>query len=252
MQVHYINHEQFQKGDTKLAANYARILMKENPVLKIVTFLVYTQHHYEPFLGEMGFTPRDYKNHGYVRNNVRLQIHTVKTYNPGYLFAGHQASEILITVGVPPREFIQFEDRGNIAHCIIVPWTLEENREFLSIYEAEDIESGEKYPIPQAAEDRIVNAIGWLKWTSYPNEGYHHPNDEMRLHQMANALKKYQVPVDYASVVYCCMHNGLNTSAARKTAETFIRAQNRLFAVDRDTNYPFLKTMMEEKHDDIK
>ena len=240
MQVHYINHEQFQKGDTRLAANYAKNLIKANPVLNIVTFLVYTQAQYIPFLEEMGFTPRDYKNHGYVRKNGRLQIHTVKTYNPDYLFAGHQASEILIAVGVPPKELIQFEDRGNIAHCIIVPWTLEENREFLSIYEAEDIEVGEKYPKPQATDARIVKAIDWLKQFSYPIAGYHHYNDKMRLHQIANALKKYQVPVDYASVVYCGMHNGLYPSAARKTADAFVRAQIRLFPVAEEMDFAFL------------
>lgn len=249
MQVHYINHERFQKGDTKLATRYALQLMREDKALKTVTFLVYTQHQYEPFLGEMGFSASDYKHHGGVMKDGKYQIHTVKTYNPDYLFAGKEPSEVLIAIGVPLVELLRYEDKSDIAHCIIVPWTLEENREILSIYEAKDIETGEKYPKPNAADERIVNAIGWLKWTSYPNEGYHHPNDEMRLHQMANALKKYKVPVEYASVVYCGMHNGLIPSSARKTADAFVRAQTRLFAVDRDTNYTSLKIMMEERHD---
>ena len=68
---------------------------------------------------------------------------------------------------------------------------------------------------------------------------------------MANALKKYHVPVDYASTVYCGIHNGLISSSARKTADAFVRAQSRLFAVSKDTNYASLKQMMEEHHEDI-
>jgi len=252
MQVHYLNHEQFQPGDTKLATKYVSGLMREDSALKIVTFLVYTQHQYDAFLGEMGFKPNDYKNHGYVLKDGKLQIHTVKTYNPDYLFAGREPSEILIAVGVPPTELLRYEDKSNIAHCIIVPWTLDENREFLSIYEAQDIETGERYPKPADADDRIVNAIGWLKATSYPNEGYHHPLDENRLHLMANAIKHYKVPFDYASTVYAGLHNGLIPSAARKTAEVFKKAQGRKFAIKYDDyGLDFLKEMMETKHRDI-
>ena len=251
MQVHYLNHERFQEGDTRLATRYAAKLMKEDNALKVVTFLVLSQHQYEPFLGEMGFTVKELKAHGCAYRDGRIQIHTVKTYNPDYLFAGREPSEILIAVGVPPEELIRFEGKSNIAHCIIVPWTLEENREFLSIYEAQDIETGECYPKPVDADDRIVNAIGWLKATSFPNEGYHHPNDAGRLHKMANALKKYKVPVDYASVVNCGINNGLIPSAARKTAEAFVRAQKRLFPVGGNTDYAFLKQMMNEVHRDI-
>lgn len=250
MQVHYLNHEHFQLGDTKLATRYASKLMRQDSALKIVTFLVYSQQQYEPFLGEMGFTPNDYKAHGYALKDGRLQIHTVKTYNPEYLFAGQEPSEILIAVGVSPIELLRYEDKSNIAHCIIVPWTLDENREFLSIYEAQDIETGDYYPKPEDADDRIGNAIDWLKATSYPNEGYHHPLDEDRLHQMANAIKHYKVPFDYAATIYCGLHHGLIPSAARNTAEAFLRAQGREFAIKYDRYaLSFLKEMMETKHD---
>ena len=251
MQVHYLNHEHFQPGDTKLATQYASKLMREDAALKIVTFLVYTQQQYEPFLSEMGFKANEYKNHGYALKDGKIQIHTVKTYNPDYLFAGHKPSEILIAVGVPPTELLRYEDKSNIAHCIIVPWTLEENRELLSIYEAKDIETGACYPKPADADVRIVNAIGWLKATSYPNEGYHHPLDEDRLHQMANAIKHNKVPFEYASTVYAGLHNGLIPSAARKTAEVFMKAQGRKFVIKYDDyGFPFLKEMMETKHND--
>lgn len=250
MRVHYLNHEQFNVGDTKLATKYAAKLMKEHPELKIVTFLVYTKSQYGPFLGEMNFSAQDFQNHGYGLNDGRLQIHTVKTYQPDYLFAGFEPSEILIAVCVPPSELFRFEDKSNIAHCIVVPWTLEENKEFLSIYEAVDIETGESYPKPADADERIVNAICWLRDTSFPNEGYHHPLDEDRLHQMANAIKHYKVPFNYASTVYCALHHGLIPSAARITADAFSKAQERAFSIRNDRyDLSFLKEMMETIHD---
>lgn len=65
-------------------------------------------------------------------------------------------------------------------------------------------------------DERVINAIEWLKTTSSPNEGYHHPNDENRLHIMANALAHYKVPLDHDGVEYittwfntiCCKKDG--------------------------------------------
>jgi hypothetical protein len=247
MQFHYLNHNHFQLGDTKLATRYATKLMHQNGALTVVTFLVYSKQQYEPFLGELELAPDVYKNHGCAMKDGRIQIHTCKTYNPDYLFAGNSPSEILIAVGVPPKALIKYEDKSNIAHCIIVPWTLDENHQLLSIYEAVDMETGESFPKPEDADERIVNAINWLKSTSFPNEGYHHSLDSNRLHQIANALKKNKVPFEYASTVYCGIHSGLIPSAARKTADAFEKAQNRLFAVEKDTDYSFLKKVLETR-----
>lgn len=99
-------------------------------------------------------------------------------------------------------------------------------------------------------DERVVNAIEWLKATSFPNEGYHHPLDENRLHAMANALAHYNVPLDNESVEHTCMHHGLIPSAAKKTADAFVNAKRRKLIV-RYKDYPltFLKKMMEEHHD---
>ena len=250
MEAYYINHDQFQEGDTTTAFKFALQIANNAEGVDTITFLVLQQQQYVPFLSELGFSSQDYKNHGGRYKNYRVQIHTVKTYKPKYLFAGHPQTEILIAVGVPPKYFEQFEDYSNIKCWIIVPWLLNECKEWLSIFEAKDIVTGVPMASPAASDPRIENAIGWLKATSYPNEGYHHPNDENRLHQMANAIKRYKVPFDYASTVYCALNSGLIPSAARKTAETFQRAQTRAFAVKCSTqDYQFLKEMMERTHE---
>lgn len=251
MKVYYLNRERFEKGDTTTALRFALRLAKEDKGIDTITLLVLQQHQYEPFLGEIGFKPIHFKNHVANVAGYKVQIHTVKTYSPDYQFQGHPQSEILIAIGVPPKDLERFEDFSNIKYWIIVPWLMNENKEWLSIFEAEDIESGKCVDAPQPADDRIVNAIGWLRETSYPNEGYHHPLDEDRLHQMSNAITHYKVPFNYASTVYCGLHNGLIPSAARNTAETFLRAQGRAFAIKYNHyDLGFLKNMMETNHDE--
>lgn len=230
MKVYYLNHIQFQTGDTLKALQFALNLAKHDKGIDTITLLVYQQHQYEPFLSEVGFKPVNYKNHMANIEGYKVQIHTVKTYQPTYQFANHPQSEILVAIGVPPKELQQFEDYSNIKYWIIAPWLMTENQEWLSIFEAENIETGETVAPPAAADERVLKAIEWLNDTSYPNEGYHHPLDEDRLHQVANAIKHYKIPFNYASTVYCALRNGQIPSAARNTAEAFMRAQKHAFA----------------------
>lgn len=252
MKVYYLNRTQFQKGDTISALRFALNLANKDKDIKTITLLVLQHQQYEWFLGEVGFTSQHFKNHVARVDGRGVQLHTVKTYHPDYVFAGHPQSELLIAVGVPPKHLEQFEDFSNIKYWVIVPWLMQECEEWLSIFEAEDIATGKKVALPEPADDRIANAIDWLKATSYPNEGYHHPLDEERLHQMANAIKKYKVPFSYASTMRCALEHRLIPSAARNTAEAFFRAQGRLFASKYDApNYEFLKEMMDKKHESI-
>lgn len=100
MKVYYLNRERFSKGDTKIAFEFAKKLILKNPNLKILTFLVYQQRQYEAFLSEMGFTKQHYKNHGFVaQNGVRIQIHTIKTYNPDYQFVGSPSTRSINSCG---------------------------------------------------------------------------------------------------------------------------------------------------------
>lgn len=110
-QLYYLNHERFEKGDTTKAFQYAVKLIKENKDIDTVTFLVYQQNQYEPFLGEMGFTAQQIKTHGFNINGLKVQIHTIKTYKPNYRFAGEPKQELLIAVGVPPKDLEQFIDK---------------------------------------------------------------------------------------------------------------------------------------------
>lgn len=242
--VYYINHASFIDGDTYKAMKFALNLCKEDSNLKVLTFLVYSTAQYDSFLGELAFTKAQIRNHGFKTQNLEVKIHTLNTYDPKYLFAGNKPSEVLVAVGLTSDNLEKFEDYSDIAHLVIVPWQIKELGQFLSIHEAIDIDTFEKYQKPSEVDVRVKNAINWLKATSYPNQGYGHPSDSNRLKQMSNALKMQNVPIDYSSVVYCAINCGLIPSAARKTAESFVKAQSRLFKVANDTNYDHLAKMM--------
>lgn len=246
-QLYYLNHERFEKGDTTKAFKFAVKLINENKDVDTITFLVYQQNQYATFLGEMRFTPQQIKAHAFNVDGLKVQIHTVKTYNPNYIFAGEPKRELLIAVGVPPKDLEQFVDKNRVKYWIIVPWVINENEQFLRVHEAINFETGERIEMQYEIDSRIKGAIEWLKATSYPNEGYHHPLDENRLKSMANAIKQLKIPFEHDSLLHYCINNGLTNDAALKTIEYFEKAQQRKFHVDGDYDPQFLLQQMSRK-----
>ena len=243
-QLYYLKRERFEKGDTHKAFEFAVKLIKQNKDVDTITFLVYEQKHYSSFLCEMGFTPQQYIDHGFNTGGIKVQIHTVKSYSPNYIFAGEPKRELLIAVGVPPKYLEEFVDKNRVKYWIIVPWLLDENNQFLQIHGAVDMETGAQATINEDVDYRVKGAIEWLKATSYPNEGYHHPLDENRLKSIANAIKHYKIPFEHDALVHYCINNGLTNEAATKTVEYFEKAQSRLFHVDGGYNLDFLLEQM--------
>ncbi len=245
--LYYLNRERFSEGDTRKAFDFAKTLIKQDDNIKAITFLVYQSNQYEPFLKELGIRVNDCKKHLIGNaNGISIQVHTVKTYNPSYAFIGDNNCEILIAIGVPPKELEKFLDKSKVKYWIIVPWILTENESFLVVHEAIDLETGVSLNIISDVDYRVKGAVRWLLATSYPNEGYHHPNDSNRLKQMSNALAYYNVPLGFDSVYHYCINNGMLDASAKKTAEHFVKAQNRKFSVNGGNNYDFLKQMMEQ------
>ena len=248
----FLNRQQYKAGDVKTTFRYALRLCKQDSNIDTITLLVPQANQYDILTSELGISAKYCAKH-IIPNDLHkcVQVHTLKTYNPSFQFADSKDCELLIAILVDPKELEKFEDKSNVKYWIIVPWLMDDIlKEYLSVFEAEDIENGTCVPAPRTPDDKIINAIGWLRETSYPNEGYHHPLDESRLHQMANAIKHYNVPFDYATTVYAGLHHGLIPSTARITAEAFFRAQSRAFAIKhKPYSLDFLKDMMETNHD---
>lgn len=226
MKVYYVNSPQWRESDVATAFAKVGNLIRNNSNIKTITFLVGQQSQFA-MLAPLGFTSRQIANKGFTTSDgYKIEFRTIKTYHPDYVFANNAPSEILISICIPPQNLYQFEDYSNIVYWVVVPWTITENEEFLSVHEAEDCETGEIWTAPADVDDRLANAIDWLYDTSYPNEGYHHPNDENRLKNIAVKLKKMRVPVGYDLIVYYCLNHGFIPSAARKTADYIMRAQS--------------------------
>lgn len=250
--LYYLNRQQYKAGDVKIAFRYAWSLCKQDPNIDTITLLVPQANQYDILTSELSISTKYCTKH-IIPNDLNkcVQVHTLKTYEPSFQVAGHKGCELLISILVDSKELEKFVDKSKVKYWIIVPWLMDDIlKEYLSIFEAKDIETGTCISAPDEPDERIINAIGWLRETSYPNEGYHHPLDENRLHQMANAIKHYKVPFDYAATVYAGLHHGLIPSAARNTAEAFRRAQSRAFAIKYNSyGLDFLKDMMETSHD---
>ena len=226
MKVYYVNSAVHQEQDVVTAFEKVKNLVRGDRNIKTITFLVGQQNQFN-MLAPLNFTSRQIANQGFATSDgYHIQFKTLRNYHPDYVFSGHMPSEILVPICIPPQNLYQFEDYSNIAYWVIVPWTIAENESFLSIHEAEDCATGTLHTAPTALDGRVANAVDWLKDTSYPNEGYHHPNDENRLKNMAVKLKKMRISIDYDAVVYYCNNHGFIPSAARKTADYFVRAQS--------------------------
>lgn len=226
MKVFYVDTQAYNEDALIKAWRKAIELVKQDKKIKTITFLVGQQRQFEMLL-PLGFNKTQIVNQGFrTTDGYTIQFRTLKTYHPDYVFGNNAPSEILVSICIPPKNLYPFEDSSDIAYWVIVPWIMEENESFLSVHEAEDCETGISYPAPRTLDGRVANAIDWLKATSFPNEGYHHPNDENRLKNIAVKLKKMRIPVEYDLIVYYCLNHGFIPSAARKTADYIMRAQS--------------------------
>ena len=245
MEFYYLNHEHYLCGDVREAFNCAIDYIKKNHSIKKMTFLVSTKSQFE-FLDGL-FTPQQLKAGSFKCGSYLVQVKTVRTYEPDYCYEGNEPAELLMSIAVSPADLAKFEDKSDIKACFIVPWTLEENLDFLKVRDAKNMETGEPIAANDEIDERVVNAINWLKAVAYPNDGYNHPNDIDKLHDMANALSHYHVPLDMVSVERCSRKLGLFPSSAHKTAEAFVEAQNRKLRVTHSMGLAHLKKMMEGK-----
>ena len=244
--LYYLSHKQFHDGDLKAAFKFAMELCKKDSNIDTITLLVPQVSNYDIITRELKIATKECKSHIIPNSSkIRLQVHTVKTYHPTYQFAGCKNCELLIAIIVNPKDLEKFIDCSRVKYWIIVPWMLSENKSFFEVHEAIDIETGDSVSMNYKLDDRVRNAIEWLKVTSYPNSCFHHPNDITRLKQMSNALSHYKVPLSYDAIVNYCINDGIIYDAAKMIAEHFTKAQRYRFPV-RNNEYLFMKSMMEK------
>ena len=237
MKIYYVTQKNNNAEELGAAFSKTIKLVKSDRNIKTITFLCEQKSNLNE-LAVLGFSEKAIARDTLVtEDGYHIQFRSVKTYKPNYLFAGDKPSEILIAVGVSVDILSRYEDYTELAYWVVIPQNIEAYNSFFSIWEAEDCTSSVVCSSPSELDNRIANAVDWLKATSFPNEGYNHPLDEDRLKNAAVTLKRMEINVVYDQVVYYCLHNGFRPSAARKTAEYFVRAQtHRMVLRDKDTS----------------
>lgn len=244
--VYYVNKTPYCTDSLKLAVEKGLKLAKEATDVTTMVIVVSTTSQYS-LLAEL-FSSSEIKNKScYIPElNLSIRIETVKTYT-SHTYNCH----IFIPLCVSSKELLKFEDEWNAQYWIVVPWLMSEMESWLKVHSAIDVQTNATIANDYSLEEKVQNGIGWLKATSYPNEGFNHPLDSNRLKCMANAIASCGYEITYDSVLFYCLNNGINHDGGRKIADAFEKAQTRKFKTD--GNYPlkFLKEMMNEKHEDI-
>lgn len=245
-EVYYVNTQTYSKDCLMQALAKGIQLLKSDSNIKPIVIIVPTTNQFS-LLSEF-FSTSDIKNRCCAMPELKagIRFETVKTYRPSV-----SDNHILITLCVSPKDLIPFEDEWGAKYWIVVPWIFDEMDSWLKVHSAIDIATGTTIANEFSIDEKVQNGIGWLKATSYPNEGFHHPLDSNRLKCMANAIASCGYIVDYNSVLYYCINHGINHDGGRKIADALMKAQTRKFKTD--GNYPlrFLKEMMNEKHEEI-
>lgn len=173
-----------------------------------------------------------------------ILIETLKNYSASF-------PHILIPILVSEKDLAKFEDEYNALVWVIVSPDMSQMENWLRIHSAVNIDTKQALVYSGTIDDRVINAIEWLRATSYPNEGFVHPLDLNRLKSMANALATNQVPVDYYSVLHYCITHEIYHEGGRIIANHFVKAQTRKFKTDGNYNMAFLTEMMNSKHERI-
>ncbi|MCD7849299.1 MAG: hypothetical protein LUH63_05895 [Parabacteroides sp.] len=152
---------------------------------------------------------------------IVFKFDTIKTFSPVH----GEKRDIVIIVGISPLEIRKFEDEYKIKYFVYVPWNIEECISWLRAHSATEILSQKKLEPHNPIDKKVEKAIDWLKGTSFPNEGFHHPLDEDRLKSVSNALHELNISIEAESIMKYCHENGILYKAAYKMIDFFQKAK---------------------------
>lgn len=237
----YIKNEHYNKVDFKKALKFATNLHKEDSTIGRIVILVYTKNQYQ--LIQPLFSEKTIKQGALSLNGIVFKFDTLKTYTPP---SYSDKRDIVMIVGISPSDIQKFEDEYKIKYFIYVPWILEECLSWLRAHTATDITSQEVLK-PEFPIDPIVQkAIDWLKSTSFPNEGFHHPLDEDRLKSVSNALHEMNIPIEGESIIKYCHENDILYKSAYKMIEFFQKAKTTRFRTLNNYKTDFFRERLQE------
>ena len=245
-ETYYVNAKQYNGDCLKSAIRKAFSIAKTDEEVKQIIIVVSTKSQLsllDSVFPEKAITGRCYHVTG---TNVGVCFETVKTLSPY-----SSCTAILVPLCLSQKDLIKYEDEWTLRYWIVVPWLYSELESWLKVHSAIDVATDKPIEANYTIDEKIQNAIGWLKATSYPNEGFIHPLDLNRLKCMSNAIAQSGLIADYDAILHYCLNHGIRHRGGRKIAEYFVKAQTNKFKTDGNYPFKFLVDMMNEKHKDL-
>lgn len=234
----FIENEAVEDNNYIQALKFAIQLKNDDKEVGRMVILLDTKKQYSllnPF-----FPNRQHDNSGKLSiGSVSIPIFTLRTYQP--YTVSTSGKDILITIGLDPDQFSKFEDKFEIKYIIHIPWSMEYSSEWIKSHNAINILTGEASVSDVIIDKWVKGAIDWLKITSYPNSGFHHPNDSDRLKVASNALAQLKAQINREAIIAYCLNTSLTMDAAEKICDHFSKAQIRKFKASKDYSLSFLK-----------
>lgn len=236
----YIKNECYSKVDFEKALKFAINLFKEDSTIGRIVILVHTKKQYQ--LIQPLFTEKTMKQEALFSSGVALKFDTLKTYTLNY----GDKRDIVVIVGISPSDIQKFEDEYKIKYFIYVPWIMEECLSWLRAHTATEITSQEVLEPESPIKPTVQKAIDWLKSTSFPNQGFHHPLDKDRLKSVSNALHEMNIPIESESIIKYCHENSILYGAAYKMIEFFQKAKTTRLRPRNDYKTDFFRKIWED------
>lgn len=244
--IYYVNAKQYNKDCLISAISNAISIAKADEEVKQIIIVVPTKSQFNLLTSVFSIKTINQKCYHTDEINVGFRFETVKTL-PSY----SSCKVILIPLCLSQKDLIKFEDEWSFCYWIVVPLLYSELESWLKVHSAIDVATNKPIEANFSIDEKIQNAIGWLKATSYPNEGFIHPLDLNRLKCMSNAIAQSGLSVDYDAIFHYCLNHGIWHKGGRKIAEYFVKAQTKKFKTDGNYSFKFLVDMMNEKHIDL-
>ena len=245
-ETYFVNTKQYDHNCLKSVISKAISIAKADEEVGQIIIVVPTKTQFgllESVFSEKVISGRCYHVTG---ANIGVRFETVKTLSP-YL----SCKAVFVALCLSQKDLIKYEDEWSFRYWIVVPWHYSELESWLKVHSAIDVATNIPIEANYSVDEKIQNAIGWLKATSYPNEGFIHPLDLNRLKSMSNAIAQSGIIADYDAVLHYCLNHGIWHKGGRRIAEYFVNAQTKKFKTDGNYSFKFLVDMMNEKHRDL-
>lgn len=158
--TYYVNAKQYDNYCLKSAISKALSISKTDEEVKQIIIVVSTKNQFsllDSVFPEKAITGRCYHVTG---SKVGVRFETVKTLSPY-----SSCTAILVPLCLSQKDLIKYEDEFSFRYWIVVPWFYSELEPWLKVHSAIDVATNKPIEANYSLDEKIQNAIGWLKAT---------------------------------------------------------------------------------------